>query len=42
MSAFSDAELEYLSKRNLGRPATIDGNGTSHVVPLGLRYHARS
>lgn len=39
MSAFSDAELEYLrSGRRLGRIATVGRNGTPHVVPVGWRY----
>jgi pyridoxamine 5'-phosphate oxidase family protein len=40
MSVFSEAELSYLGKRNLGRLATIDGNGMPHVVPLGWSYNA--
>ena len=40
MSKFSDAELTYLTKRNLGRLATIDPTGMPHVVPLGWHYNA--
>ena len=39
MSVFSDAELTYLGKRNLGRVATIDPTGMPHVVPLGWQYN---
>src|SRR5438552_5094962 len=39
MSVFSDAELAYLAKGNLGRLATIDGAGMPHVVPLGWAYN---
>ena len=39
MSVFSDAELTYLGKRNLGRLATIDPTGMPHVVPLGWQYN---
>jgi pyridoxamine 5'-phosphate oxidase family protein len=40
MSAFSDAELAYLSEGKLGRLATIDQAGMPHVVPLGWSYNA--
>jgi pyridoxamine 5'-phosphate oxidase family protein len=40
MSAFSDAELAYLSAEGkLGRLASIDPAGMPHVVPLGWRYN---
>lgn len=35
MSAFTDAELAYLSERHLGRIATVGRDGTPHVVPVG-------
>lgn len=41
MSAFSDAELAYLSERRLGRLATVGADGVPHVVPLGWTYNAR-
>jgi pyridoxamine 5'-phosphate oxidase family protein len=41
MSAFSDAELDYLlANRRLGRLATVGADGTPHVVPVGWRYNA--
>ena len=43
MSAFSAAELAYLRDeggRRLGRIATVGGDGTPHVVPVGWRYNA--
>jgi pyridoxamine 5'-phosphate oxidase family protein len=40
VSAFSDAELEYLTEdRRLGRLATVGTDGTPHVVPVGLSYN---
>jgi pyridoxamine 5'-phosphate oxidase family protein len=41
VSAFSDAELAYLSERRLGRLATVGADGVPHVVPLGWTYNAR-
>src|SRR5437764_1389871 len=41
MSAFTDAELQYLSGgRQLGRHATVGADGTPHVVPVGWIYNA--
>jgi pyridoxamine 5'-phosphate oxidase family protein len=39
MSIFSQAELDYLADRRLGRLATIDADGFPHVVPLGWSYN---
>lgn len=42
MSAFTDAELEYLTERQpgrLGRIATVGKDGTPHVVPVGWRFN---
>jgi pyridoxamine 5'-phosphate oxidase family protein len=40
VSAFSDAELEYLhADRRLGRLATVGKDGTPHVVPVGWSYN---
>jgi pyridoxamine 5'-phosphate oxidase family protein len=40
VSAFSDAELEYLlSNRRLARIATVGKDGTPHVVPVGWSYN---
>ncbi len=41
MSAFTDAELRYLTERvpqRLARIATVGRDGTPHVVPVGWRY----
>lgn len=36
-SRFTRAEVEYLSNpRRLGRLATVGGDGTPHVVPVGI------
>lgn len=42
MSAFTDAELEYLSggERRLARIATVGKNGMPHVTPVGWSYNA--
>ena len=41
MSAFSQAEIEYLTGgRRLARIATVGGDGTPHVVPVGWSYDA--
>jgi pyridoxamine 5'-phosphate oxidase family protein len=37
-SAFTEAELRYLSERRLGRLATVGKDGTPHVAPVGWRY----
>ena len=39
MSAFTDAEIAYLSGQRLGRLATVGPNGEPHVVPVGFRYN---
>jgi pyridoxamine 5'-phosphate oxidase family protein len=40
MSAFTDAELAYLSGQPLGRVATSQPDGTLQVSPVGFRYNA--
>ena len=41
MSVFSEAELRYLSGgQQLGRIATVGGDGTPHVVPVAWIYNA--
>jgi pyridoxamine 5'-phosphate oxidase family protein len=40
MSAFTSAEIEYLQSHQLGRLATVNGEGEPHVVPTGFRYNA--
>lgn len=38
MSAFTPAEIAYLTQQSLGRLATVDSNGRPHVVPVRFRY----
>jgi pyridoxamine 5'-phosphate oxidase family protein len=40
MSAFTDAELDYLASQRLGRIATVGPDGQPHVVPTSFRYNA--
>ena len=40
MSAFTPAEIEYLWGQTLGRMATLDAVGESHVVPVSFRHNA--
>ncbi len=37
-SAFTDAEVRYLSERRLGRLATVGKDGTPHVAPVGWSF----
>ena len=39
MSAFSDAELDYLGSQRLWRLATVGNDGLPHVVPVAFRYN---
>jgi pyridoxamine 5'-phosphate oxidase family protein len=39
MSAFSDAEIDYLGSQRLGRLATVGNDGMPHVVPVAFRYN---
>lgn len=39
MSAFTPAELAFLTSQRLGRLATIDAAGEPHVVPVAFRYN---
>jgi pyridoxamine 5'-phosphate oxidase family protein len=39
MSAFSDAEIQYLESQRLGRLATVGKDGLPHVVPVAFRYN---
>jgi pyridoxamine 5'-phosphate oxidase family protein len=40
MSVFTDEEREYLASGvRLGRLATVDPDGTPHVVPTAFRYN---
>jgi pyridoxamine 5'-phosphate oxidase family protein len=40
MSAFTPAELAYLTSQRLGRIATVNATGQPHVVPVSFRYNA--
>jgi pyridoxamine 5'-phosphate oxidase family protein len=41
MSVFTQAELAYLfGERRLARIATVGGNGTPHVAPVGWRFNS--
>jgi pyridoxamine 5'-phosphate oxidase family protein len=39
MSAFTQAELDYLNSQRLGRLATVNASGEPHVVPVAFRYN---
>ena len=39
MSAFSDAEIDYLGSQRLGRLATVGKDGVPHVVPVAFGYN---
>jgi pyridoxamine 5'-phosphate oxidase family protein len=39
MSAFTAAEVEYLTTQRLGRLATAGTDGRPHVVPVAFRYN---
>jgi pyridoxamine 5'-phosphate oxidase family protein len=38
MTAFTDAEIEYLRTQPLGRIATVGSDGRPHVTPVGVFY----
>ena len=38
MSAFSDAEIEFVKSQRLGRLATVGADGMPHVVPVAVFY----
>jgi pyridoxamine 5'-phosphate oxidase family protein len=38
MSAFTDAELEFLNSQRLGRLATVGADGMPHIVPVAVFY----
>lgn len=38
MSAFTEAEIEFLNSERLGRLATVGADGMPHVVPVGVFY----
>ncbi|MGA8014869.1 MAG: PPOX class F420-dependent oxidoreductase [Candidatus Dormiibacterota bacterium] len=37
MGTFTEKEVEYLHGQRLGRVATVDGDASPHVVPVGFR-----
>jgi pyridoxamine 5'-phosphate oxidase family protein len=39
VSAFTSAEIEYLTSQRLGRLATVNRAGEPHVVPVAFRYN---
>ena len=39
MSAFTQAEIDYLNEQRLGRLATVDAKGQPYVVPVGFTYN---
>ena len=41
MSVFTQAELEYLQSKRIGRVATSNAKGDLHVVPLRFKYNAQ-
>lgn len=40
VATFTDKEVEYLRGQRLGRLATVGGDGSPHVVPVGFRLAA--
>jgi pyridoxamine 5'-phosphate oxidase family protein len=38
MSAFTDAEIEYLNGQRLGHIATVGAGGMPHVIPVAVFY----
>jgi pyridoxamine 5'-phosphate oxidase family protein len=38
MSAFTDAEIEFVNSQRLGRLATVGADGMPHVVPVAVFY----
>jgi uncharacterized protein with WD repeat len=41
MSVFTEAELDYLQSKRIGRVATSNAKGDLHVVPLRFKYNAQ-
>ncbi|MGI8910470.1 MAG: PPOX class F420-dependent oxidoreductase [Rubrobacteraceae bacterium] len=39
MSSFTRDEIEYLGSGLLGRLATVGGDGTPHIAPVGMFSH---
>jgi pyridoxamine 5'-phosphate oxidase family protein len=42
MSPFTDKEIDYLRGQRLGRLATVGGDGSPHIVPVGFRLDAEA
>jgi len=42
MSSFTGDEIEYLGGGRLGRLATVGGDGTPHIAPVGMFSHNAS
>jgi pyridoxamine 5'-phosphate oxidase family protein len=40
MSVFSEAEIEYLKSKTMGRLATIGTDGRPHLIPLTYHFNA--
>jgi pyridoxamine 5'-phosphate oxidase family protein len=38
MSAFTDAEIEFVNSQRLGRVATVGADGMPHVMPVAVFY----
>ena len=38
MSAFTDAEIEFVNSQRLGRLATVGADGMPHVMPVAVFY----
>jgi pyridoxamine 5'-phosphate oxidase family protein len=38
MSAFTDAEIEFVNSQRLGRVATVGADGMPHVAPVAVFY----
>ena len=36
MSAFTDAEIEFVNSQRLGRVATVGADGMPHVMPVAV------
>lgn len=41
MSAFTEAEIEFVSTQRLGRLATVGADGMPHVIPVAVFYDPR-
>ena len=42
MSAFTEAEIEFVSSQRLGRLATVGADGMPHVIPVAVFYDAQT